>query len=57
MKPVTVIRYVMGGGSIEEKIVHMQLAKAALSRGALNRLSQVELRQARVAEMKSLFDL
>lgn len=51
-----VTRYVMDQ-SIEGKILELQARKAALSKGALVKLSQTEVQAARWAQMSCLFDL
>jgi SWI/SNF-related matrix-associated actin-dependent regulator of chromatin subfamily A3 len=55
-RKVVVTRYVMDQ-SIEGKILELQAEKAALSKGAMVKLSQAEVQAARWAQMTSLFDL
>jgi len=55
-RPVLVVRYV-AEGTIEEKIMALQRAKAALGTGVLRRLSAEEARASRVADLRSLFEL
>jgi len=55
-KKVHVVRYVMKD-SIEEKMLKLQAKKAALNKGALAKLSNEEMRAARLAEMVLLFNL
>ena len=51
-----VVRYV-GERTIEEAMLKLQAAKAALGKGALSRLSEAELRAARAADLRIMFDL
>lgn len=53
-RPVRVVRFVMKD-SIEERMIALQESKAALSKGALQKLSPDELRKTRIADLKSLF--
>ena len=41
--------------SIEERLLVLQEAKAALSKGVLSKLSEEEVRKTRVADLKNLF--
>lgn len=55
-RPVRVVRLV-AERTVEERILELQQAKSALGRGALQKLSAEEARQARISDLKSLFDL
>ena len=55
-RKVTVTRYI-AESSIEEKILKLQASKGALNKGALAKLSADEQRQARIAELTTLFEL
>ena len=55
-RPVRVVRYV-AQGTVEEKMLAMQAAKAALGKGALTKLSADEARTARAADLRTLFDI
>ena len=44
-------------GSIEERMLAIQESKLALAKGSLEKLTSEEIRKARVADLKSLFDL
>ena len=55
-RAVRVVRYV-GERTIEEAMLKLQAAKAALGKGALSRLSEAELRAARAADLRIMFDL
>ena len=54
MKSVTISKLVMND-TIEERILEMQEAKAALGKGALTKLSDSELRKSRAAQLKAMF--
>jgi len=56
VKPVTVTK-LLCEGSIEERIIQLQERKAALSRGAMQKLSEAELRKTRAQSLKDLFEL
>jgi SWI/SNF-related matrix-associated actin-dependent regulator of chromatin subfamily A3 len=53
-RPVRVVRFVMKD-SIEERMIALQESKAAISKGALQKLSPKELRKTRIQDLKSLF--
>lgn len=53
-RPVRVVRFVMKD-SIEERMIALQESKAALSKGALQKLTPAELRKTRIEDLKSLF--
>lgn len=55
-RPVHAIRFVMEG-SIEERFINLQNAKAALGRGSLQKLNVVDRRKARITAMKDLFEV
>ncbi len=55
-RPVRVVRYV-AQGTVEEAMLALQAAKAALGKGALQRLSAEEARAARAADLRALFQL
>ena len=55
-KNVRVVRFVMAD-SIEERMVSLQEAKAAIAKGSMEKLKPEEVRKARVADLKSLFNL
>ena len=55
-RPVRVVRYV-AQCTVEEKMLAMQAAKAALGKGALTKLSADEARTARAADLRTLFDI
>ena len=55
-RPVRVVRFV-AERSIEERILQLQAAKAALGSGALRRLSAEEARASRVADLRTLFEV
>lgn len=41
--------------SIEERMIALQESKAAMSKGALQKISATELRKTRIQDLKSLF--
>jgi len=43
--------------SIEEKMIELQEAKAAIGKGAMEKLKPEEMRKARIGDLKSLFNL
>jgi SWI/SNF-related matrix-associated actin-dependent regulator of chromatin subfamily A3 len=53
-RPVRVVRFVMKD-SIEERMIALQESKAAMSKGAMQKLSSAELRKTRIRDLKSLF--
>jgi SNF2 family DNA or RNA helicase len=53
---VRVLRFVMKG-TIEERMVALQQMKEAIAKGCMEKLKPDEVRKARVADLKSLFDL
>lgn len=53
---VRVLRFVMKG-TIEERMVALQQMKEAIAKGSMEKLKPDETRKARVADLKSLFDL
>ncbi len=55
-RAVRVVRYV-AQGTVEEAMLALQAAKAALGKGALQRLSAEEARAARAADLRALFQL
>jgi SWI/SNF-related matrix-associated actin-dependent regulator of chromatin subfamily A3 len=55
-RPVRVIRFV-AKDTVEEKMLAMQAAKAALGKGALTKLNADEARTARAADLRSLFEI
>ena len=55
-RSVRVVRFVMAG-SIEERMIEIQEAKAAIGKGVLQKLKPEELRKARVLELRKLFRL
>jgi hypothetical protein len=55
-RPVTVLLLVMED-SIEERMIQLQQAKAALGKGSLEKLSPTEQRQARLTALKDLFQI
>ena len=54
-RPVRVVRFV-SRWTVEQRILELQEAKRALSRGALARLSAEEMKRTRLQEMCKLFD-
>ena len=55
-RPVKVIRFVMKD-SIEERMIAIQEAKAAIGKGAIQKLSAEEVRKTRLGDLKSLFSI
>eukprot|EP00541_Cyclophora_tenuis_P009709 CAMPEP_0116550124 /NCGR_PEP_ID=MMETSP0397-20121206/5258_1 /TAXON_ID=216820 /ORGANISM="Cyclophora tenuis, Strain ECT3854" /LENGTH=215 /DNA_ID=CAMNT_0004074931 /DNA_START=81 /DNA_END=728 /DNA_ORIENTATION=+ len=55
-RDVRVVRFVMTD-SIEERMIEIQGAKAAIGKGTMEKLSPQELRKARIGDLKSLFQL
>jgi SNF2 family DNA or RNA helicase len=55
-RKVRVVRFVMAN-SIEERMVSLQEAKAAVGKGAMEKLKPEEVRKARIGDLKNLFDL
>ena len=55
-RPVRVVRYV-AEDTVEERILQLQAAKAALGSGALRRLTAEEARASRVSDLRTLFDI
>lgn len=55
-KVVRVVRYRMRD-SIEEKVFALQAKKATYAKGVVQKLTGDEVRQAKLTELKSLFDL
>ena len=55
-RPVKVIRFVMKD-SIEERMIALQEAKAAIGKGAIQKLSADEVRKTRLGDLKSLFSI
>lgn len=53
---VRVVRFVMKN-SIEERMVSIQEAKAAMGKGAMEKLKPEEVRKARIGDLKSLFQI
>lgn len=53
-RPVRVYRYVMKG-SIEERMINIQKAKAALAKGSMQKLSRQEEKEAKATALKDLF--
>eukprot|EP00978_Attheya_sp_CCMP212_P013372 scaffold33647_cov49-Attheya_sp.AAC.2 len=53
---VRVVRFVMTG-SIEERIVDLQERKATLAKGAMEKLKPEEIRNMRVGDLKTLFQI
>jgi len=43
--------------TIEERMIDLQERKAAIGRGALEKLTPEELRKARIGDLKSLFSV
>ena len=54
-RPVRVVRYV-AKYTVEQRMVELQEAKRALAKGALARLSDAELKRARLQDLCKLFD-
>jgi SNF2 family DNA or RNA helicase len=55
-RPVRCVRYI-AEHTLEERILELQVAKAALGSGVLRRLSAEEARASRAADLRSLFDV
>ena len=55
-RPVEVIRYVCEN-TIEKRILELQESKQALSAGLMRKLRPAELRKARAANLRSMFEL
>ena len=55
-KPVYVVRYACER-TVEQKMLKLQEAKAALGRGALTKLTAEEQRAARAADLRDIFEL
>jgi len=55
-RPVRVYRLIMKD-SIEERLVRLQEAKAALGKGALQKLDPHEKRKARLTTLRDLFEV
>jgi SNF2 family DNA or RNA helicase len=55
-RPVFIVRY-LADDTIEERILKLQEAKAALSKGALAKLTPEEARRARTADLCMLFEM
>mmetsp|Transcript_59675 Transcript_59675/g.176827 ORF Transcript_59675/g.176827 Transcript_59675/m.176827 type:complete len:971 (-) Transcript_59675:116-3028(-) len=53
-RDVRVIKFVMEG-SIETRVIKMQEMKAAMGKGAMEKISPAEMRKARVSALKDLF--
>lgn len=43
--------------TIEERMIELQEAKAAISKGAIEKLKPEEIRKARIGDLKSLFSI
>jgi hypothetical protein len=43
--------------SIEERMIHLQEAKAAIGKGSMEKLKPDEARKARIGDLKSLFSI
>lgn len=56
LRPVRVIRFVMKD-SVESKMIELQLSKAAIGKGAMEKLSREERSKARLGALKSLFSM
>lgn len=55
-RPVKVVRFVMSR-TIEERMVTLQETKAAVGKGALEKLSPEEARRVRMCHLRNLFEL
>ena len=55
-RPVRVIRFVMKD-TIEERMISLQEAKAAIGKGSMEKLKPDEVRKARIGDLKSLFSI
>jgi len=55
-RPVTIIRFIMKD-SIEERMVALQNAKAALGKGSMEKISQQERKKARLTFLRDLFNI
>lgn len=55
-RPVRVVRFVMKD-TIEERMIALQEAKAAIGKGALQKLKPEEVRKTRIGDLKSLFSI
>jgi SWI/SNF-related matrix-associated actin-dependent regulator of chromatin subfamily A3 len=55
-RPVKVVRFVMKD-SIEERLLNVQSAKAALGKGSMEKLGKEEQNKARLTAMKDLFEV
>jgi len=55
-RPVRVLRFVMSN-SIESKMIELQESKAAIGKGAMEKLTAEEKRKARLSTLKSLFSI
>jgi SWI/SNF-related matrix-associated actin-dependent regulator of chromatin subfamily A3 len=55
-KPVSVVRF-FAENTVEENIYRLQQAKAALGKGALQKLTPEEARRARAKELRGLFEI
>jgi SNF2 family DNA or RNA helicase len=55
-RDVRVIRFVMKN-SIEERMIAIQEAKAAIGKGAMEKLKPEEIRKTRIGDLKSLFSI
>jgi SWI/SNF-related matrix-associated actin-dependent regulator of chromatin subfamily A3 len=55
-RPVRVLRFIMKD-SLEERMLALQESKAALGKGALEKLNADEKRKARITDLKDLFQV
>ena len=55
-RPCRIVRFV-ANDSIESRMVELQEAKAAIGKGAFEKLSAEEKRKARMADLKKLLEL
>jgi len=55
-RDVRIVKFVMDN-SIEERVIKMQDAKAALGKGSMEKLSPEEMRQARISALRDLFQM
>jgi SWI/SNF-related matrix-associated actin-dependent regulator of chromatin subfamily A3 len=55
-RPVRVLRFIMKD-SLEERMLALQESKAALGKGAMEKLSPDEKRKARTTDLKDLFQV
>jgi SNF2 family DNA or RNA helicase len=55
-RPVRIIRFVMKD-TIEERMISLQEAKAAIGKGSMEKLKPDEVRMARIGDLKSLFSI